>query len=454
MDYAEAVRYLLTLGRELAAPSHARAAKFDLANIRALASRMGDPQNQFRSIHIAGTNGKGSTAAMLESILRCAGYRTGLYTSPHLERMNERIRVDGEEISDAEFAGAFTRLHKLIEQMLSSGELAAHPTFFECITAMAFDQFARAEVEFAVLEVGMGGRLDSTNIVTPEVAVITQIHFDHESFLGHSITEIAGEKAGVIKRGIPVVSAADHADAVRVVAQRAGELGANLVEIDAAYRVERLRAHDGFYTAELAASSPTDSRRTTLHLALAGRYQVRNAITAFATARILAERGFLLPDEAIAEGVATVRWPGRLERVAENPSVFLDGTHNPGGAVELAAFWDEHFKGRRIHLIYGSVRDKSVDEIAGLLFPRATTVIVTAPRQPRALSADALAAMTRHLAPQMEVVLDPAEALERALAVASPEDAIFVTGSLYLAGDLRKWWHSRGSKALSASRDT
>ncbi|HLW97957.1 MAG TPA: folylpolyglutamate synthase/dihydrofolate synthase family protein [Candidatus Acidoferrales bacterium] len=450
MDYSEAVRYLLTLGRELAAPSHARAAKFDLANIQALAARMSDPQNQFRSIHIAGTNGKGSTAAMVESILRCAGYRTGLYTSPHLERMNERIRVDGEEISDAEFAGAFTRLHKLIEQMLSSGELAAHPTFFECITAMAFDEFARAEVEFAVLEVGMGGRLDSTNIVTPEVAVITQIHFDHESFLGHSIAEIAGEKAGIIKRGIPVVSAADHADAIRVVAQRAAELGAHLVEIDATYRLERLRAHDGFYTAVLAANSSTDSRRATLHMALAGRHQVRNAITALAAARVLAERGFLVPDEAIAEGVATVRWPGRLERVAENPPVFLDGTHNPGGAAELAAFWDEHFKGRRIHLIYGSVRDKSVDEIAGLLFPRASTVIVTAPRQPRALSADALAAMTRHLAPQMEVVPDPAEALERALAVAPPEDAIFVTGSLYLAGDLRKWWHSHIVKKAGA----
>ena len=451
MDYAEAVRYLLTLGRELAAPSHARAAKFDLANIGALAARMGDPHKQFRSIHIAGTNGKGSTAAMIESILRCAGYRTGLYTSPHLERINERIRVDGEEISDAEFAGAFTRLHKLIEQMLSSGELAAHPTFFECLTAMAFDEFARAEVEFAVLEVGLGGRLDSTNIVTPEIAVITQIHFDHESFLGHSITEIAGEKAGIIKPGVPVVSAADHADAIRVVAQRAEEMGAQLVEIDSAYRVERLKAHDGFYTAVLASNSPADLRRVTLHMALAGRFQVRNAITALAVARLLGERGFLVPDDTIAEGIATVRWPGRLELVSERPGVFLDGTHNPGGAAELAAFWDEHFAGRRIHLVYGSVRDKSVDEIAGLLFPRAATVIVTAPRQPRALSADALASMTRHLAPRMEVVPDPAEALERALSGASPEDAIFVTGSLYLAGDLRKWWNSRATRHAAAS---
>ncbi len=451
MDYAGAVRYLLTLGRELAAPSHARAAKFDLANIRALAARMGDPQKQFRSIHIAGTNGKGSTAAMVESILRCAGYRTGLYTSPHLERMNERIRVDGEEISDAEFSGAFTRLHTLIEQMLSTGELAAHPTFFECITAMAFDEFARAEVEFAVLEVGMGGRLDSTNIVTPEVAVITQIHFDHESFLGHSIAEIAGEKAGIIKRGVPVVSAADHPDAIEVIAQRANEMEAQLVEIDSAYGVEVVSSHGGFYSAVLTPKSAGDRRSFWLDPALAGRHQLRNAITALAAVRVLSERGYLLPEEAITAGLSTVRWPGRLERVAENPAVFLDGTHNPGGAAELAAFWDEHFTGRRIHLVYGSVRDKSVDEIAGLLFPRAASVIVTAPRQPRALSADTLAAMTRHLARRMEVVLDPCEAVERALAGATPEDAIFVTGSLYLVGDLRKWWRSREAKQAGAS---
>src|SRR5579864_4407558 len=193
MNYAESVNYLLTLGRELAAPSHARAAKFELTNIRALTARMDTPQDKFRSIHIAGTNGKGSTAAMTESILRRAGYRTGLYTSPHLESINERIRIDGNPITDEEFASAFTRLHTLIEQMLGAGELAAHPTFFECITAMGFDIFARTQVDFAVLEVGLGGRLDATNIVTPEVSVITQIHFDHESFLGHSIAEIAGE---------------------------------------------------------------------------------------------------------------------------------------------------------------------------------------------------------------------------------------------------------------------
>jgi dihydrofolate synthase/folylpolyglutamate synthase len=445
MNYTESVNYLLTLGRELATPSHARAAKFDLRNIRALATRMGEPQNKFRSIHIAGTNGKGSTAAMTESVLRRAGFRTGLYTSPHLESINERIRVDGSPISDEEFAAAFTRLHALIEQMLGAGELAAHPTFFECITAMALDIFALVPVDFAVLEVGMGGRLDATNIVTPEVSVITQIHFDHESFLGHSIAEIATEKAGIIKRGVTVVSAAENPEAAAVIRRRAEELEAPLVEIDSAYRATKLSSTDGFYAVHIAKNAASDARPITLKLSLAGRYQVRNAITALAVAQVLAGRGFHVTDSDVAEGIASVRWPGRIEKIAERPAIFLDGTHNPAGARELADFWHTHLAGRRIHLVYGSVRDKSVDEIAGLLFPLVVSVIVTAPRQPRALSPEALAEMTRHLAPQMTVIADPREALEHAISAAAPEDVVFATGSLYLVGDLRKWWNSRAA---------
>src|SRR5579862_8942278 len=195
MTYDQAVRYLLTLGRELASPQQARAAKFDLENIRAVCGRMGNPERAFRSVHIAGTNGKGSTAAMLASILHAAGIRAGLYTSPHLLRINERIRLDGSDIADADFAKAFDRVHAVIEELLATGALAAHPTFFECVTAMAFDFFAQEKVDAAVIEVGMGGRLDSTNVIVPEVAVITQIDFDHENFLGHSIEEIAYEKA-------------------------------------------------------------------------------------------------------------------------------------------------------------------------------------------------------------------------------------------------------------------
>src|SRR3984893_4005366 len=205
MDYIESVRYLLTLGRELASPQHARTAKFDLHNIREICERMGHPERAFASVHIAGTNGKGSTAAMLASIVQASGLRCGLYTSPHLLLMNERIRLDGAEISDEQFAASFNRVLAVIEELLASGALAAHPTYFECVTAMAFDFFARARTEIAVIEVGLGGRLDSTNVIVPEVAVITQIDFDHENFLGHSIEEIAAEKAGIIKPGAWVV---------------------------------------------------------------------------------------------------------------------------------------------------------------------------------------------------------------------------------------------------------
>src|SRR6201993_3118303 len=196
MNYESAVRYLLSLGRELAAPTQAAAAKFNLENITILAKSLGHPEQKYPSAHIAGTNGKGSTAAFLESILRHAGYRTGLYTSPHLERINERIRVNGEEIAEEDFARTFTRLQALIEELLAQGKLPAHPTFFEVVTAIAFEHFASAGVEIAVFEVGLGGRLDATNILQPAVSVITKVEFDHESFLGHSLAEIAGEKAG------------------------------------------------------------------------------------------------------------------------------------------------------------------------------------------------------------------------------------------------------------------
>src|SRR5579864_3229682 len=207
MNYDAAVRYLLSLGRELAAPTQASAAKFDLENITVLAERLGQPQRAYPSAHIAGTNGKGSTAAFLESILRHAGFRTGLNTSPHLEKINERIRVNGEEISDEAFADTFTRIQALNEELLAAGKLRAHPTYFECVTAMAFEYFARERVEFAVFEVGLGGRLDATNILTPVVSIITRVDFDHENFLGHSLAEIAAEKAGIVKPGVPVVVA-------------------------------------------------------------------------------------------------------------------------------------------------------------------------------------------------------------------------------------------------------
>src|SRR6266404_1327496 len=449
MTYEESVRYLLTLGRELASPRQASATKFDLFNITILCEHLGHPERAFQSVHVAGTNGKGSTAAMMESVLRAAGLRTGLYTSPHLERINERVRINGKEISDGDFAAAFTRLHEVIEASLAAGLLTAHPTFFECVTALAFDFFASAGVEFAVCEVGMGGRLDATTILVPEVAVITQIDFDHENYLGHSIEEIAGEKAGIIKPGARVVSAAEHLIARVVVRRRVAEQYAFLVEIENEFRIENITSHDGRFA--FTAINNDSSASIPLSVPLPGRFQVRNALTALAAARMLAERGAPIDYDAISRGIASTVWPGRLERIATQPEIYLDGAHNPSGAREIAVFWETHLPGRNIFLVYGALRDKAVDEIAGLLFPRASAVILTTPAQPRAISAPLLGEMTARHARRAEVIPDPKLAFERALELAAPHDVIFVTGSLYLVGDLRRYWMSRAADRAGIS---
>ncbi|HEX3375378.1 MAG TPA: folylpolyglutamate synthase/dihydrofolate synthase family protein [Candidatus Acidoferrales bacterium] len=448
MTYEESVQYLLSLGRELASPRQASVMKFDLKNITVVCERLGQPQRAFESVHVAGTNGKGSTSAMLDSIMRQVGLRTGLYTSPHLERINERIRVNGEEISDLDFAASFTRVQDAIEELLAAGRLSAHPTFFECVTAIAFVHFAAAGVEFAVCETGMGGRLDATNILLPEVAVITQIDFDHENYLGHSIEEIAGEKAGIIKPGARVVSAAEHLIARVVIRRRCAEQSAFLVEIENAFFLEDVTASNGCFS--FTAITYDSAVRIPIALKLPGRFQVRNALTALATARMLAERGAPITDEAISRGFAAATWPGRLEKISERPEIYVDGTHNPAGAREIVAFWNQFLAGRNIILIYGAMRDKAVDEIAGLLFPRASTVILTAPAQSRSISAPLLGEMTAHHATRAEVVPEPAKALARALELASPDDVIFITGSLYLVGELRREWMSRQGRQTAS----
>lgn len=437
MTYEESVRRLLSLGKELASPQQAQVQKFNLENIRVLSAYLGSPHRAVPCAHVAGTNGKGSTSAMLESILRAAGLQTGLFTSPHLERINERIAFSGEAISDTDFAAQFACVDSAIEHLLATGELAAHPTFFECMTAMAFRAFAQRPVGFAVYEVGMGGRLDSTNIVQPEVAIITQIDFDHENFLGHSIEQIATEKAGIIKPGGWVVSSAERAEARDVIVRRAAALEAKLVEIDQAWQIESMTSEDGCYRVE--AQDKSTGKKLVLDIPLPGRFQVRNALAAASASQLLSLRGFPIDRQAIETGIRQTRWPGRLERVSENPMVFFDGAHNTAAAQELAAFWKEHLPNRRIWLIYGALRDKAVDEIAGLLFPHVYQVLLTEPQQSRALSASLLKEMTAHLAQRCEVIPDPLEAFEFAKSLAEPEDAIFITGSLYLVGHLRAY---------------
>ena len=441
MNYDAAVRYLLTLGRELAAPTQAAAAKFDLENIAILAGRLGRPDRAYPSAHIAGTNGKGSTAAFLESILRRAGFRAGLYTSPHLERINERIRVNGEEISDESFAAIFTRLLALIEELLAAHKLRAHPTYFECVTAMAFECFARERVEFGVFEVGLGGRLDATNILSPAVTIITRIDFDHENFLGHSLKEIASEKAGILKPEVPVVVAEQRPEAREVILIRAKELRCPVIETAEAFQITQESSRDGFFRARITELSSGVSFE--IAPSLPGGFQLQNALNALAAARYLEKRGFRISDNDITEGISRTAWPGRLEKLQSRPDVYLDGAHNPGAARELSRFLRENFAGRKICLVYGALRDKAVDEVAGQLFPHATEVIFTEPRTSRAISAPRLAEIASHHAASFAVIPSAEQALNQALAHAAPEDAIFITGSLYLVGQIRHYWNQR-----------
>src|SRR6266567_4369226 len=425
MNYEASVHYLLSLGRELSAPTQAAAAKFDLENITALAERLGRPDRAYPSAHIAGTNGKGSTAAFLESILRQAGFRTGLNTSPHLEKINERIRVHGEEINDETFADTLSRIQVLIEELLASGKLRGHPTYFECVTAMAFESFARERVAFGVFEVGLGGRLDATNILSPVVTIITRIDFDHENFLGHSLKEIAFEKAGILKPGVPLVLAEQRPEALEVILARARELACPVIEPAQIFRVDQESLQNGFARARVIEADSGKSLE--IAPSLPGRFQLHNAVTASHT---LQNRGFRIPDDAITHGIANTVWPGRLEKLQSSPDVYFDGAHNPGAAREL-------------FLIYAALRDKAVDEVAGLLFPRAAEVIFTAPRTSRAVSAAQLAEIAGHHAAHFSVIPDAERAFEHALAEATLEDAIFITGSLYLVGQLRHYWKLR-----------
>jgi dihydrofolate synthase/folylpolyglutamate synthase len=457
MDYASAVNYLLSLGRELAAPTQAAAAKFNLENISVLDERLGHPSRAYPSAHIAGTNGKGSTAAFLEAILRNAGLRTGLNTSPHLERINERIRVDGKEISDEAFARVFMRIHETIEQLLADGKLRAHPTYFECVTAMAFDYFAQQHVEFAIFEVGLGGRLDATNILWPAVTVISRVDFDHENFLGHSLTEIASEKAGILKSGIPVVVAEQHSEARGVILARAKKLGCPVIETKVAYQVhEKPRAAAPAERAQfpglVAANIVETASGWSLDIApsLPGHFQVQNAVNALAAARLLAASGLAITEEAIAAGIAGTVWPGRLEKLQSSPDIYLDGAHNPSAARELATFLSENFAGRKIWLLYGALRDKSVDEVAGQLFPLSAEVIITEPRTPRSISAQQLTEIAGHHARHSQTIPDAERALDYAAASARPEDVIFITGSLYLVGQLRGYWKNRAQVAANS----
>jgi dihydrofolate synthase / folylpolyglutamate synthase len=417
VNYPDSVHFLYALGNEI------KTAKFGLERIRAVLDALDNPQDRCRFVHVAGTNGKGSTCAMIESGLRAAGHRTGLFISPHLSEPTERICVGGKPVSVERFTEAFNRVHETVERLLDNGAIDLHTTYFETVTAMAFLIFAEEETSMVALEVGLGGRLDATNVVRPDLAVITPVDYDHEAFLGRSLEAIAGEKAGILKPGVPAVIARQRPEAEKVIERRAAELGIEL-EHTADWSICDLKISPRMSDFRLMG-------RTSMRIGcpLAGEHQVENAATA---AIALVRVG--IPVEAIEQGIAAAVWPGRLERLSEKPEILIDGAHNPAGARALAAYLDRFYPLERVILIYGAMRDKAVEEVCGILFPRARQVITTAPDQPRALHPEAI----RNLAEHADVRIAPRllDALEMVRGAAD-DDVIVITGSLYLVGEAR-----------------
>ncbi|HWR52062.1 MAG TPA: folylpolyglutamate synthase/dihydrofolate synthase family protein [Bryobacteraceae bacterium] len=410
MNYPDAVHFLYSLGNEV------KAAKLGLDRMLVLLSALGDPHCGPAIVHVAGTNGKGSTCAMIEAGLRAAGRRTGLYTSPHLAEPTERIRIAGQPVAPGEFAQAFDAVHEAAEHLLAAGELEAHPTYFETVTAMAFVLFREHAVDTLVLEVGLGGRLDATNVVQPAVAVITPIDYDHEAFLGRGIDSIAAEKAGILKAGAPAVIAPQRPEAEDVVRATAAALGVTPCW------AARWEMSDLNLT---PAGCTFRARHLKVVCPLAGEHQAMNALTAAITLDVLG----IPPD-----GIASARWPGRLERVRTSPDVILDGAHNPAGALALARYIERFYAGRRIRLIYGAMRDKALEEMAAILFPLASQVIVTAPSQTRAARPETILSLTEH--PRLHMAPSLPEALNL-VRDAAADEAIFITGSLFLVGEAR-----------------
>jgi dihydrofolate synthase/folylpolyglutamate synthase len=441
MSYAAAIDQLNSMTPELFTRPGQPRRKFSLKEIGILLAALGDPQRRFPSVLIAGTNGKGSTAATLASILTASGVRTGLYTSPHLARANERIRVDGVEIADEDFARHFFAVQETAQKLLDAGRLPQLPSFFEVLTAQALLYFAESGVGLAVLEVGMGGRLDATNIVDPLLSIITDISLDHTEWLGSTIAAITREKAGILRRRGTLVTLSQHPEANQVLGERAAELGACLVNA-AAYLPSQRGLTAAPYTVEVfgepvKVASP-----------LVGAHQQRNLALAIAAAvELQSSHGLPVTAEAIAEGIRQTRWPGRMERLhGESVEWLLDVAHNPAGACALhsglSGLWNQ--KHPRC-LVFSCLRDKPAAEMARILFPFFDRVILTPIHSARATAIDDLEAAARATGSSFITAASVGEALKIAAESAQGGVAV-VSGSVYLVGEARPLLLAEGNK--------
>jgi dihydrofolate synthase/folylpolyglutamate synthase len=431
MTFSETLHYLYSLGHETLAM------KLGLESISALCEALGNPHLQYATVHIAGTNGKGSTAAMAEAIALAAGHRVGLYTSPHLVEITERIRVDGADISHAEFARLATQVRAVCEQLVASKTLPALPTYFEQVTAIGFLYFAEQSIDLAILEVGLGGRLDATNICAPTVCAITPVSLDHQEYLGTQLAEIAAEKAGILKPNVPVIVAPQAAEAMQVIAAKAAEVNAPLMAVAASQNEVVI---DEAATGMFHFQYHTAVADYAVQLNLRGEHQTINARTAIHLAEQLRQQGLCISKAAIEAGLQHVHWDGRLELLEyEGRQILLDGAHNMAGAKTLQDFLRDYEKDVPITMIFGAMSDKAIAGMAEMLFPFATTVIATRINNPR--SADPLViseAATQLATPSLRAE-SVTQALTQALQRTPMNGLICVCGSLYLIGEVKRW---------------
>ena len=451
-SYQTAVARMYALGHELAhMPGH----KFDLAHMRVLLAAMDQPEQRFPSVLIAGTNGKGSTAATLASVLRASGLKTGLYTSPHLIHINERIRINGKEISDDDFAFLHGKIEGIAGKLVEQGELPWHPSFFEMMTALAFEHFAREKVDLAVLEVGMGGRLDATNVVNPRLSVITDIALDHQKYLGNTVGEIAREKAGILRPGVAVVVLPQQPEANDAIGNAILELGARAVnavpyvppvsplsERYLAFSNEQIAAKTAERTKKPVYRFPLQvmEEQIVVETPLVGRHQLRNVALAIASAVELNQQGFGgITAKSIECGIRETRWPGRFQVIPARegwPEVVIDVAHNPAGAWALRSALSEYYENRPLTFVFGAMRDKAIAEMTEILFPLAERVIVTRPDNPRAASSSEIRQAGVRTGVEIDEQQGVQSAIEQARALAKDGDVIVIAGSIYLAGEV------------------
>ena len=428
MNFDEALRYLLSLGHETLAM------KLGLRNTELLLEGVGNPHFAYQSVQIAGTNGKGSTAVMLDSICRAGGIRTGLYTSPHLISITERIKVDGNEILPAEFAELATEVRRAADSLVTENKIEALPTFFEHVTAIALLAFEKASVQLAILETGLGGRLDATTVAGANTVAITPVAMDHEEYLGSTIAEIASEKAAIIRPGVSAIIGNQTPEALEVILNRSSEAGV-VPDIAAPELKVEQATEDGRYTVTL---KTTHDQYEHLTIGLRGHHQIENAALAIRIAESLQQQELTISKPAIFEGIESATYSGRLELIDGEPPVLLDGAHNPAGAAALREYLDEYVGGP-VTLVFGAMKDKKLDEIAELLFPKAAQLIITAPQSLRAAEPEHLSKLAMgHLShSNIHVAVSAEVALRKAKEVTQDGGLICITGSLYLVGEVK-----------------